>query len=200
MSRLPVAAVLGALVLLTSVPPAHAYDPNETFKQGSLVVSPEVSYGHQFNLEHKPGYTGLEFVNGGVRFGWLPFQPIGAGPVHGSFEVGLEPLYQQYIDPKRVYFAGLGLTFRYHFLSFGRLVPYAELAAFAGGTNLKITEIRSDFTFLLWGGLGASYFITDRTAIYGGYRYEHISNGNTSKPNRGLESNAGVLGVSFFFE
>jgi hypothetical protein len=38
---------------------------------------------------------------------------------------------------------------RYHFLCLGRFVPYAELAAFAGGTNLKITEIRSDFTFML---------------------------------------------------
>jgi len=79
-------------------------------------------------------------------------------------------------------------------------VPYFELAAFAGGTNLKVTEIRSDFTFLLWGGVGASYFVSDRTAVYTGYRYEHVSNGHTSTPNRGFESNVGVLGMSFFFE
>ena len=60
--------------------------------------------------------------------------------------------------------------------------------------------IRSDFTFLLWGGAGASYFVTDRTAVYAGYRYQHVSNGNTSKPNRGFESNVGVVGMSFFFE
>jgi len=196
-------AMLGvALVtLLACALPARAWDPKETFMQGSLVLSPEVSYGHQFDLEHKPGYTGVEYVNGGIRFGYLPFSPLAAGtPVHGAFEIGLESLYQQYTSPELVYFAGLGLALRYHFLSLGRLVPYAELAAFAGGTNLKITEIRSSFTFLIWGGLGASYFVTDRTAIYAGYRYEHISNGNTAKPNRGLESNAGVLGVSFFFE
>jgi len=196
-------AMLGVVLvtLLACALPARAWDPKETFMQGSLVLSPEVSYGHQFDLEHKPGYTGVEYVNGGIRFGYLPFSPLAAGtPVHGAFEIGLEPLYQQYTSPEFVYFAGLGLALRYHFLSLGRLVPYAELAAFAGGTNLKITEIRSSFTFLIWGGLGASYFVTDRTAIYAGYRYEHISNGNTAKPNRGLESNAGVLGVSFFFE
>jgi hypothetical protein len=196
-------AGLGALLLtlLASASPSHAYDPAETFREGSIVVSPEAGYGHQFDLEHKAGYTGVEFVNAGVRFGWLPFAPLAMGtPVHGALEVGLEPLYQQYTKPELVYFAGLGLTFRYHFLGLGRLVPYAEAAAFGGGTNLKITEIRSDFTFLLWGGVGASYFVTDRAAIYGGYRYEHISNGNTATPNRGLESNAGVLGVSFFFE
>jgi Lipid A 3-O-deacylase (PagL) len=196
------AVAAGALLLglLALAPAARAYDPKDTFMQGSLVVSPEVSYGHQMDLEHKTPYTNLDFANIGVRFGWLPFAPAGPGPLYGSLEIGLEPLYQQYIEPKREYFAGLGLTFRYHFLGLGRLVPYAELAGFAGGTNLKIAEIRSDFTFLLWGGLGLEYFVADRTALYAGYRYEHVSNGNTSKPNRGFESNAGVVGVSFFFE
>ena len=188
------------LAVLAMVAPARAYDPDQAFMQGSLVVSPEVSYGHQFDLEHKTPYTGLDFANVGVRFGYLPFKPFGPGPLHGSLEIGLEPLYQQYIDPKQNYFAGLGMTYRYHFLSLGRVVPYFELAAFAGYTNLKIPEIRSDFTFLLWGGPGLEYFVTDRTAVYAGYRYEHVSNGHTATPNRGFESNVGVLGVSFFFE
>jgi len=202
MTRGPLALGLGALALLVFLAaPAGAYDPEQAYMQGSLVVSPEVFYGHQFDLEHKSGYTGLDFASVGVRVGWLPFKPVAKDtPVYGSFEIGVEPLYQQYISPKQNYFAGLGMTYRYHFLSLGRLVPYFELAAFAGGTNLKVTEIRSDFTFLLWGGPGLSYFIDDRTAIYTGYRYEHVSNGHTSTPNRGFESNVGVLGVSFFFE
>ena len=192
---------LVALVLLLAAPPGvQAYDAEQAYMQGSLVVSPEVAYGHQFNLEHKSGYTGLDFANIGVRFGYLPFKPFGPGPLHGSLEIGLEPLYQQYISPKQNYFAGLGMTYRYHFLALGRLVPYAELAAFAGGTNLKGAEIRSDFAFLLWSGVGASYFLADRTALYAGYRYEHVSNGNTSRPNRGFESRVGVVGMSFFFE
>jgi hypothetical protein len=39
-----------------------------------------------------------------------------------------------------------------------------------------------------------------RTALYAGYRWEHISNGNISDPNRGLDNNSGVFGVSFFLE
>jgi hypothetical protein len=193
---------LGALALLLMLSaPACAYDPNQAFMQGSLVVSPEMAYGHQYDHEHKRGYTGVDFAYLGVRFGYLPFKPLLADtPLYGAFEVGLEPLYQQYIGPKQNYFAGLGMTYRYHFLGLGRVVPYAELAGFAGYTNLKITEIRSDFTFMLYGGVGASYFMTDRTAVYTGYRYEHVSNGHTSEPNRGFESHVGVLGVSFFFE
>jgi lipid A 3-O-deacylase len=196
--RVPLVVV--ALLALLVARPALAYDAAQTFHQGAFVISPEAGYGQQFDLEGKRGFTGLEFINAGVRFGWLPFSPLGSGPLHGSFEVGLEPVYQRYVDPVDAYFAGAAVTFRYHFLSLGRFVPYAELAAAAGGTDLKVTEIRSDFTFMLWGGAGLSYFVTDRTALYGGYRYQHVSNGNTERPNRGFESHTGVAGVSFFFE
>ena len=191
---------LAALAVLIATPAALAFDPQQTFRQGSFVVSPEAGYGRQFNLEAKRVYTEVEFVNAGVRVGWLPFSPLGPGPLHGSLEVGLEPLYQRYTEPHDAFFAGLGLTGRYHFLSLGRFVPYVEAAAFAGGTDLKIQEIASDFAFLLWAGAGVSYFVTDRTALYGGYRYQHVSNGNIEVRNRGFESHTGVAGVSFFFE
>jgi lipid A 3-O-deacylase len=193
-------AVVAVGLVLTVAPAAHTFDSAQTFGKHAVVVSPEVGYGEQFDLEGRPGFTGLEFVNAGVRVGWLPMAPVGSGPVHGSFELGLEPLYQRYLEPVDAFFAGLGVTFRYHFLSLGRFVPYAELAVAAGGTDLKVTEIRSDFTFVLWGGAGLSYFVTERTALYGGYRFQHVSNGNTERPNRGFESHTGVAGVSFFFQ
>ncbi len=189
-----------ALLALLMASPALAFDPAQTFHQGAFVISPEAGYGQQFNLEDKHVFTGLEFVNAGLRFGWLPFSPVGPGPLHGSFEVGLEPVYQRYLDPVDAFFAGMGVTLRYHLLSLGRFVPYVEAAAAAGGTDLKVAEINSDFTFMLWAGAGLSYFLTDRTAVYGGYRYQHVSNGNTEVRNRGFESHTGVAGVSFFFE
>ena len=191
---------LAGLAVLIAAPAALAFDLQQTFRQGSFVVSPEAGYGRQFNMEDKRVVTGLEFANVGLRVGWLPFSPLGPGPLHGSFEVGLEPLYQRYTEPHDAFFAGLGLTGRYHFLSLGRFVPYVEGAAVAGGTDLKIREIASDFTFVVWVGAGMAYFVTDRTALYGGYRYQHVSNGNTEVPNRGFESHTGVAGVSFFFQ
>jgi len=196
----PLIAALAALLAMVTVSAAAAFDAAQTFKQGTLVISPEVGYGRQVDLEGKHEFTGLEFANVGVRVGWLPFAPVVPGPLHGSLEVGLEPLYQRYFHPVDAFFAGLGATVRYHFLALGRVVPYLEVAGFAGGTDLKVAEIRSDFTFLLFGGAGVSVFVTDRTAVYGGYRYQHVSNGDTERPNRGLESHTGVVGVSFFFE
>ena len=61
-------------------------------------------------------------------------------------------------------------------------------------------EIDSTFTFVVEAGAGLSCFITDALAINAGYRFQHISNGHTSTPNRGFESDSGVVGVSFYFK
>ena len=71
--------------------------------------------------------------------------------------------------------------------------------AHAGGTDLEIREINSAFAFLVFGGLGASFFISDKTAVYAGYRWQHVSNANTSQPNRGFEAHVMVGGISFYF-
>jgi hypothetical protein len=141
-----------------------------------------------------------EFWDAGVRFGLLPLDPLARGTLlYGALELGLEPLYQRYLEPERRFWAGLAAVARYHFLGLGRVVPYVEVAGSAGGTDLELPEIRSTFAFLLWGGVGASVFVTENTAVYAGYRWQHVSNGNTSKPNRGFESNVAVAGLSLFF-
>ncbi|MGH7356145.1 MAG: acyloxyacyl hydrolase [Candidatus Rokuibacteriota bacterium] len=189
-----------ALSLVALAAPASAYDPKETFLKGSVVLSGEGGGGAQFNLEGFSDWSKLDYFFFGGRVGYLPFEPAGPGPLWGSFEIGLEPYVQYYTSPGDAYWVGAFLTFKWHFLGLGRIVPYAELGAGVGGTNLKVREIRSDFAFMLQGGLGASVFVTDRTAIYAGARYLHNSNGGTSSPNRGYESINGVGGVSFFFE
>jgi hypothetical protein len=189
-----------AVVALVTPASAAAFDSEQTFKKGTFVVSGEGAYGWQFDLEDLGGISRLEFWDASVRFGVLPFETIGRdSPLYGALEVGLAPLYQQYVEPQRRFWAGLSAVARYHFLGLGRFVPYVELAGSAGGTDLRLPEIRSMFAFLIYGGAGASVFFSDHAAAYAGYRFQHISNGNTSQPNRGFESNVVVLGVSLFF-
>jgi lipid A 3-O-deacylase len=188
--------LLAATVL---VPRASAFDPNQTFAKGTYVISGEGSYGEQFDLEGFSDQSHIKFWNAGIRGSILPFGPEGPGFFHGALEVGLEPLYQQYLRPRDAFWAGLMAVFRYHFLSLGRFVPYVEVAGGPGETDLKVREIDSNISFVLWGGLGASVFLTDATALYAGYRYEHNSNGNTNTPNRGWESHVAVFGMSYYF-
>ncbi len=163
------------------------------------MISAEGSYGEQFNLEGCRDQSNIKFWNAGVRGSILPFGPEGPGLLRGVFEVGLEPLFQKYIDPRPAFWAGLVAVFRYHFLSLGRFVPYVEAGGGPGGTDLNVLEIDSTVSFVLWGGIGASVFVTDTTALYAGYRYEHNSNGNIDTPNRGWESHVAVFGMSYYF-
>jgi len=188
------------IVVLSAASSALAFDPEQTFKKGAFVLSLDGGGGAQNNLEHKARQTELDlwWIQG--RASLLPFGTTGKdGFLYGAFEVGLEPIYQRYFHNADGYFAGLGVAARYHFLSLGIFAPYLELGTAVGGTNLRVIEIDSSFAFRLYGGVGASLFVADNAAIYAGYRMVHISNGNTSRPNRGFEADTGVLGVSFFF-
>ena len=193
-------ASISIVALLLAAAPAWAFDAEQTFKKGTFVLSGEGAYGWQTNLEHKRSASHVEFYDADVRFSLLPLDTMAKSSfLYGALEVGLEPLYQHYTTPKQAFWAGLAAVLRYHFLGLGRVVPYAELGGGAGGTDLDVREINSTFAFLVFGGLGASIFVSNKTALYVGYRYQHVSNGNTSQPNRGFESNVGVAGISFFF-
>jgi opacity protein-like surface antigen len=192
--------VLAALTAVTSL--AQAFDPERTFAPGAFALSLGGGGGEQAGFSVRKGHNleplDLWWVDG--RASWVPFGTVGRdGPFYGALETGLEPIYQQYFGRASGFWAGLGLAARYHFLALGRFVPYVEFGAAAGGTNLRVVEIDSSFAFRLYVGFGASLFVTDRTAVYAGYRMVHVSNGNTSQPNRGVEANTGVLGVSFYF-
>ena len=192
--------IISIVALLLVAAPAWAFDAEQTFKKGTFMLSGEGAYGWQFNSEHKRNATYVEFYDAGVRFSLLPLDTIARSSfLYGALEVGLEPLYQHYTTPKQAFWAGLAAVGRYHFLGLGRVVPYAEVGGAAGGTDLEVGEINSTLAFLVFGGLGASIFVSNKTALYAGYRYQHVSNGNTSQPNRGFESNVGVAGISFFF-
>ena len=192
-------AALAALVLAAAAP-AAAFDANTTFKKGNTVLSLEGGAGTQTNLEGHRVQSDLDLWYVGARYSLLPIDPAGPGLLRGSLEVGLEPLYQRYFGGRHAYWGGLVAQGRWHFLSLGRLVPYVELGAGVGGTDLRAIEIDSSFSFLLNAGAGASFFLTDQAAVYAGYRMVHMSNGGTSRPNRGFEANTGVIGFSYFFK
>lgn len=186
-------------ILLAAIEPALAFNAEETYRTGTLIFSLESGGGSQDNLERQRTQTGLDLWYAGARVALLPWAPLGQGFVRGALEIGLEPIYQRYIEPVTAFYVGLALVGRYHFLALGRVVPYLEVAGAAGGTDLKVSEIRSEFAFWLAAGAGASIFVTDTTAIYAGYRLVHVSNGNVDSPNRGFEAHTGLAGVSFFF-
>ena len=198
MRRSVFCGVVAFLAVLGTLDRGEAFDVDAAFGNGGYVLSIEGGYGEQFHLGNTT-ITRLDFFNAGIRLGFLPWGVIGSGPLKGALEIGVEPFYQRFVEPEHFFFAGLGAVARYHLLPLGRLVPYVELGAAPGATDLRVREQRTDFVFLLFAGVGTSYFITERTALYAGYRLQHISNAGTDSPNQGINSHTGVAGLSIFF-
>ncbi len=199
-ARRAAGAVMGAVLLSSAIPGVAAgFETESVFAKGTTIVGLQIGGGAQNNVEGHRFLSGISFLDFTPRLSYLPFQPFGSGWLRSALEPGLEGWFQYYLEPDTATAEGLKAALRYHLIGFGRIVPYLEATAGAGGTNLDVREIRSQFTVVLEAGAGVSYFVTPGVAVNLGYRFQHISNGNTSKPNRGFNSDSGVLGVSFFF-
>jgi hypothetical protein len=193
------AAVLAVLALLPARS-SPAFDPEVTFAKGTTILGLQVGGGAANNVERQRTVSDISFITVTPRASHLFFAPFGPGLLRGALEPGLEGWFQYYRSPRSATAEGLKLAARYHFIGLGRLVPYLEATAGAGGTSLRVPEIDSTFTFVLEAGAGLSCFVTDVVALNAGYRFQHISNGHTSDPNRGFNSDSGVVGVSFYFK
>jgi lipid A 3-O-deacylase len=189
-----------ALAVLAVVCPAPAFDAEAAFARGTMIFGLQVGGGAANNIEDHRTLSDISFVNVSPRVSYLLLSPFGSGLLRSAVEPGVEGWFQYYLSPKEATAEGLKLAMRYHLIRFGRLVPYLEVNGGAGGTNLRVKEIDSTFTFVLEAGAGVSYFITDTVALNVGHRFQHISNGHTSSPNRGFNSDTGIGAVSFHFK
>ena len=192
--------VTAALWLALGAPgSANAFEAAQAFAQGTKILGLQANGGVQNNIQRETETSGLDFIGVQPRFSYLPFEPFGASWYAAAIEPGVEGWVQYYMHPDTAVAGGLKALLRLHAIGLGPVIPYLEGTAGVGGTNLDVTESRSRFTFLFEGGAGASVFVAAGVALNAGYRLQHFSNGNTSRPNRGYNAHTAVLGVSVFF-
>jgi hypothetical protein len=107
-------------------------------------------------------------------------------------------------DPRFGVAGNASLLGRYHLLPpalrGGRLVPYAELSLGIGGLDFDLDQQDDGFNFFLQGGVGAQWLLSRRTALGAGWRYHHISNAGTRRPNIGINSHLFLFGLSVFLD
>jgi opacity protein-like surface antigen len=100
--------------------------------------------------------------------------------------------------PEQVPMAGITFLACWNFTASKTITPYI----FAGGgliyTNLDVPELGRRLNGTIQEGIGAHYFLSKDTSIDLSYRFHHISNAGTAKPNGPLNSSKVFLGVSFF--
>jgi len=162
----------------------------------------DVGLGGAVSISHgtEDGFdtvTGLQLL---PHFGLVVSDTLGPGWLRGNLEALLEPTLMHLdsgVGTSTV--VGLSALARWIFAGRGRLRPYVEAGAgmLVGETALQQTDC--NLNFVLHAGPGILVFLSDRTALTAGYRFQHISNGSQCSFNPGINSSALYVGVNYFF-
>jgi hypothetical protein len=133
------------------------------------------------------------------RWGIGLSNPLGGSSWYrGNVELVLEGSFFYIFEPKGGFAGGFTPLFRYNFLAGRRLVPFLEGGAGVVALDADLREQADGFNFTPQAGVGLHYFLTERTALTGEFRYLHVSNAGIHERNRGIDSTLFLLGITIF--
>ncbi|MCM8782813.1 MAG: acyloxyacyl hydrolase [Candidatus Omnitrophica bacterium] len=157
----------------------------------------EWGFGTSFlsaDLEDKKDLQEIPFL---LRFGF-DLRPILKNKSHHLLEFAIEPYSSWIVDPKSNFKMGSNFILRGGF-HLNRLSPYLEAGLGFSYFTLQTREQATQFNFTETVGLGINYFLKDNLSLNLGYRYQHLSNASIKKPNKGIDSQGFILGISFYY-
>jgi lipid A 3-O-deacylase len=117
----------------------------------------------------------------------------------GTLTFYLEPQVNPVLNPETEIEFGVGAGFQYMYPVLDRLSPYVLISTGPHYISVKTNDQASGFAFANYFGAGLYLYLTKNAALNIGYRYRHVSNANTKKPNSGIDTHLGVIGFSLFF-
>lgn len=190
---------------------AQAAEPNAGPAQASATpvssvpIDPEggdqwsVFFGYGFNQRLYDSAVGIDIAAAGVRWSHL-WEAKGSGLIRGHPGLGLELVpVMSFIGSRRTTWAvGANLLYEHHFAVTGRVLP-----VWKGGIGLlyatqPVPAGVTKHNFSLMADFGVDITTSDRSAIFLGYRFHHVSNASTGELNPGINVNSLVFGLSFY--
>lgn len=158
------------------------------------------------------GSEDYEFVLGVFRLGYnlnkkeLGFTDL-LKPVFDKFDIKpkgytefiLEPFFNQVISPDSDYEAGFSIMLKYAYPLFDKVHLYG-----IGGGGLvymgeETAEQSTQYNFLPQLGAGISFFVNENCSVSIEYRYRHLSNAGIKEPNRGINTDMFLTGMSWYY-
>lgn len=117
----------------------------------------------------------------------------------GRLSFFLEPQFNYILKPAGEVEFGLGIGFQYAYPVTETISPY--ILVVSGPQVISIDSITqaNGLNFSSAFGVGVYFTLAKNTALNLGYRHRHVSNADLQKPNEGIDSEIGVLGLSYFF-
>ncbi|MCG8377104.1 MAG: acyloxyacyl hydrolase [Chlorobiales bacterium] len=143
------------------------------------------------------GNDNLEIIPFSVRFGFDINALVGVrGPAELQF--GVEPFLNTIVAPEEGVEAGFNVGFRYITPVTDGVSIFGEISS--GPAYLSIDTVEQGdggFNFISQFGAGLQFELTRNVALNAGYRFRHLSNAGFSEPNRGINSDVLLAGISF---
>ncbi|MBI4657571.1 MAG: acyloxyacyl hydrolase [Verrucomicrobia bacterium] len=117
----------------------------------------------------------------------------------GNWDLMGELFGGRQLNPHKASVAGFTPALRYHFATGTRWIPFLEGGAGVSWTDIDDPDLATRFEFHLVGGGGLQWFCRENLAVTLNYRFAHLSNAGIRQPNIGLNTNALLLGLTWFF-
>jgi hypothetical protein len=202
-----VVSVLGLLWLLPTLSlnnrTALAFEPTSIFRYGQQSIG--IAGGHGLALPI--GGTGggdlrdVQFLYLAPRWGIGLSDPKGENSWYrGNFELVVEGTFLYGFEPKNGIAGGITPLFRYNFLAGDHLIPFVQVGAGILALDFDLRRQADGINFTPQAGLGFHYFLSERTALTGEWRYHHISNAGIHQANSGINSSVVLFGVTVFLK
>ena len=159
-----------------------------------------LSLGGAFGMKVLGGSESHDFVLGSVHAGWVISGVKATNHWYrGNWELVGELFGGGQVNPTSAYLIGLTPFIRYDFATGTRWVPFVEAGAGVTATDIGKPDLGTTFEFNLQAGVGVHYFLREYLAVTLQYRYMHFSDANIGTPNLGVNSNAVLAGISWWF-
>ena len=178
---------------------AAAESPARLFGLGTQEVGMVVGYGFPIRIggTRDEELREIQYIYAAPQWGIGITHPIGGDSWwRGNFELVLEGTFIGNFEPKGGVAVGLTGLIRYNFLPDWKVIPFLEVGGGLLYVDMDFKERSDGLNFAPQAGLGLRYFISDRTAITGEWRFHHISNADTKLPNFGINSSLFLIGIS----
>jgi lipid A 3-O-deacylase len=117
----------------------------------------------------------------------------------GRLSFFLEPQFNYVLKPAGDIEFGLGIGFQYAYPVWERISPYILVVSGPQDISVNSSTQANGLNFSSAIGVGVYFSLTKNMALNLGYRHRHVSNADTKKPNEGIDSELGILGLSYFF-
>jgi len=170
----------------------------EGFRPGVQTLSLEA--GGAGGLAAFGGRQAHDFALTSVSYGYMLGKVVGEGHWYrGNMEIRGELFGGLQVSPSRDWLVGLTPHLRYNFATGTRWIPFADLGAGLSATGIGPPDASGTFEFNLQANAGVHRFLRDNLALTFEAGYMHLSCAGIHKPNLGINTVKGLLGVTWFF-